>query len=550
MLDLIRAYIADNREALAQDPDKLAIVKRLVAKQTAEDRFIAADPKLSQAFVRIDRVFPGAPVSLFGQEVPSLAHNRISIHLGMDDPETGERVPGKSLLTVLLSEEALSNLMMNQNRGSTATWMTAESALGWPLGPFRAEAAGNPEHELSDRIAHLADAAMERLAALRQKAARNRLPWTKAAQDDLLRNLDLGRDARDVEFHLGRHLEVLQQRQVQAQVEAAHTALHIDSVLEARDRLLLAPPDRIERDATEFAAERLANPMLDALIENRDEAERALLLEIVWHGLRRFLEAQGLEHPGTEFPGENGLAASLRMARASSEAIEEARNLCRLHVDLTNEHRQATRDGRSPWMLTGGISAVSGWQQGFHSDFSRQGSHFFTLTIEAAAPLEEHGLHRLRAFCEVVSLHLTAEDLMTVLRGHPSGGFTRCTLEHVFGRRIETAPYENRFDKRIGATATSDEGKLDAAQKEAMARVRNCVAAGIRTADDRSQLVEALDALALVHETSLKRRAAEARAAGADLSAMVEEDIRGALETVMSQVTDRNGGKDRIDFRP
>ena len=550
-IDLIRDYIVDHKEQLESQPEKLRILKRHVQIEKSYDAVLGSDPKLCQAFIRIDRVFPGEPVPLFGQDVPSMAHNRISIWLGADDPETGARVPGKPLLTCLLSEESMSNLMFNQNRGETKTWLTAETALGWALGPCQAKTHPAAELRTMDRIDETADASIRGLQATTDKIRKAKLPWTKSFHEDMGRRFDPQRDVSDFSFHLKLHLEAEQQRQVQTQVQAAHMALHMSSVLAAREQLLLAPPEKIERGPAEFDAERQHNPMLQTLMERIEDDEREVLLEVLHHAMQKFHTKIGRAFSPDSVPNEKTMRSLLGYTDRDSKLSDEWAHLYELYQELTNEHRREARKHRTPWMLTAGLSAVSGWSEGLHSDFSRLGSHYHTLTISVAQEHDDYGTKRLRSLKEILSIELTSEDLMTAFRGHPSGDFTRCTLRHLFGTMVPRASYSNRFDKTVSeATAMKDTG-VDDEVKSLVRKVRTRIHVGIRTAADRDQLLVDLEALQSAHREMIVDRAAKSREAATEISNMVQDDIRQALTGVLSQIAiDRDDPIDLLGMAP
>ena len=514
--------------------DDLKIAARIVKAEQARDAFFASDPRASQGFIRVDRVFASDPVALFGQTAPSLAHNRISIHRGMDDPDTGERVPGDAIFTALLSEASLTNLMMNQNRGETDVAMTTESANGVRLGPFTPDRA-QYDDLFEDMLSRTSGQTSENISALITSISQAKLPLSAKASETLINTLRRVGNADDTVFVLERHLQNLANERVQYQVEAAHTAFHIGSVLGARESTLqLGAPEG--PTPVDIARERVHNPILNALTCTFDDDECRVMAAAVRVSIAKICDKLAITYDPT---GDMHGSRFKKDFLTRDETIKkQVVTLCILLNTCENTSVIERRSQTTPWQVTGVITSTQGEFSGLHSDFARVDSGYFRLSLATASEEVSFGNPKIRSGDEFLNLVLTSEDLMMALRGHPSGDFTRCTLLRCFGNAVPHEDYINRFDAVIKTDSDLSKGPEHDSVNACLAQIRASVSSGITTRAHRDALVKDLHDLRVAVNYFVASKHNKARHNAAEISEMVRTDLLEVIDQIRLSVPD------------
>lgn len=475
------------------------------------DRIHGHDPDLCQAFLKIERVFSDRPVHLLGEEVPSLAHNRLSVFFGKRDPETGERVPGREMMSMLLSERALCGLMMRTNRSETDAAMTAERVYGRSVLDMDHRPDDFAGRALEEGIARVAARPGEAIAACRAHLNKAGLPLPKKTVVEIasLLSRDITRRG-DFAFLLERHVENIQKRSVAARIEAAHTVLHADRVIEAVDRPRLSAPAPDE-----------ATRAHRAFLDSPDTELSALLVRACDHEIDARLRLHKLRRE--DFPdGFSSPSARIRLREAGlSEKMAE---LDRMRRGLAPE---LVAD-RPAGLLIGAVNFVQGSRGGGHSDLVTVSNDHVRLTVETAEFAESFGNRRLRARAQILDFEMSTEDLMLLLRGHPDGRPVRCNLIRFAGRPVEQRPYANAFDRSIEEAVRgigSEDGRIEALRKEILKRLE----AGVTRKAQRGEIEELLEDLGQRLDRMVADRSAAVRERAVDLEAQDRELLRQAL---------------------
>jgi len=507
--------------------DDRALLRDFIAAEMEVDLIPSEDPRASQVFLRLERVFAARPVDLAGEEVPSLAHNRLTLHLGSDDPETGERVPGPALLSCLLSERALSSLMMRPNRGDPDVAMTAEAVLGTPVPEPRRDDGSFLLSALEAGLDSVSRRPLDLLQVLRKTAVDSRLPFSRKALEcmkTLLQRDPLSRG--DFAFILERHVENLQKRNVASRVEAAHTVLHADRVLEAIDN----PAIEGSVGEVEFS------PLARALLQDPDDRLADLLVAACQHYVARRLQAWGVSPD--DFP--DGLARSdFRLERALShggcaepkQVVAEISSVLQARDGFLRSMQRPKEGRRPPQLLTASLSHVQGVSGGGHSDLVTTGNAMIRLSISRAEETEGFGNKGIRETSQIAEIEMTPEDAVLLLRGHPDGGGVRCNLLRLTGRRVEQAPHVNAFQAEISATS-GDPDLADPEVDRIWRELRRRVEKGISRKAEKEDLLNLLDALEARLSDSVEERCETVREKARLLEDMAREDLRGALSSL------------------
>lgn len=502
LIDLIRSYLSENRETIAADGVQIAGLRRLVAAEKARLTFLRADPRLSQGFLRVERVASGEPVALWGSDVPSHAFNRIEIFAGRDDPESGKRLPGERLVSMLLTEGDLTNLIMRQNRGDNDVCVTLESAGTFDLGPFEGE-ADDPRGGMEGNLQDTRDSFEARVPAIAERLRGARLPLSAKLIGELVRDLGATDMSQNFSYHIESYHEVLSKKLVALQIEATHTALNASRIMAAREALRLAPPEPVQSASEErLAAERLVNPVLNACAGYYDPSEIEALLPVLEWRFARLGPELGMAEIDPSTIGPHGRHLKSHVQRVKPSLTEEVDWLCSLHNRLTNPHVRAAESARSPRMLTVSTSLVSGSRHGLHSEFGRVGHDLLTFRVATAGRDEDHGRSRVREVRQIVELRLTPEEFMLAVRGHPSGEPVRCDISWALGGVVDCIDYVSDADLEIDRSAS--DMKAEAKESRRMAKdIAARIRAGVSNRSERDAILGDLAAM----ERTVRREA-------------------------------------------
>lgn len=423
----------------SQDTPKIQLArdlqKALNSVKGLESRF----DELAHAFVRIEKAVSPRPIPLFGQAVPSLAFNRLSIHFGRWNSETENWQPGDEIISTLISERSLSTLLFRQNMSSSLDriCLTTESTLGRRLRPYVAEtdlfrqAARNEIADTQDEILSELQDCIDKVESASGK-------MTRSALEDLERVLKHTTSQNTVSFYLQRHAGNLNRERIDMIIEAATAVTNARRIAEAA-----TAPLQIERSADpseiqDIEQERLVNPVLFAILDTYTVEECALLSDLltdVWtdlsarHGLL-IEEAEG-RLPDAKFKDGS------RLSYKEQDIIrEEARTVLRARSSLLNENLLARRAQANPYHLTARMNVIHGDTTHIHSSNLDDTHVFQTLTISGARLSGRFAEPAVDETSTVLTLEITHDDLMTALRGHPAGEMIPCSVTYIAGASV------------------------------------------------------------------------------------------------------------------
>lgn len=527
--------LLENWLPFAASSDEAAIVRRIIAKQEARQELLDR-PRLSHAFMRLDRVFSREPVNLFGHVVGSVAFNRLSLHAANADPATGDTVPGPCLFTGLIGEEMLSRLIMNRNRGESEACITGETLMGHDLGPWHGRMP-DPEALFEAEIS--SEARRDRRAQARELNAmisNLRKPLGKRNADALSDKIRRLSHIRDFRFEAERFIENAEKQRISVQVEAAHTALNIGRIMRDPFDAQISGPASPEPGQP---ASRIDNPLLD-VFSGKDPEEARIIASAARRAIAVWLDRLGLDQD-TYDPAQDPHGKQLRhkiMAANANEKTAAAEWLCGLISQAENPHILQRERATSPWCMTASLTEVNGAVHGLHSDLMTRGSSSMRLSIATAVPETSFGEVKIRAGREIIELEMMPGDLMMLLRGHPSGDFMRCTLKRLCGAGLATQPYTNRIDRLLQSGATEPEGANPDPDdpgnhvREALMLIED----GLRNASQREafcRLVERItDQVEQAENRNLFRRRADLHAA----QSVIRDDFE-AISDMLSRET-------------
>ena len=551
LLDAINHYL----KYYAPENSEIDVLHRMRARQQAHKVFQDSfDSQMNQAFIRIERVTSAEPVHLFGQHVPSYAFNRISVNRGMND-ETGQRVPGNSLLTALISEESLARLMLSTNRTSNRIALTLESALGEMLPTDRRHTRKTSNTLLEERID---ENHQKRILALFQLKTRinelDKAPGKKTSEEyiDVLDRIR----RTDTSFMLQRHSENLGNDMVQYRTEAANAALNIAGLLKDAERLkLLEGPEPDPADITDVEMARNGNPLLDHAMKLYRPEEALICRKAVLSWLEDQINKnfpEGLDYD-LEESDPQGQRLNRLMNRNDGNKVnfELLGKLAGLASTLGNSHSNEDRAKADGYGLTASVSRVSGGNiNNLHSSVPVTEHEQFSLRISTGIIEEDFGNEGIRESGTFLELGLSTEDLMTALRGHPTGDFTPCSLDWLESKRINRISYRTELNREIDEAATADRSDrpesgnadYDRSRFECYLRdAKSILREGSRTAVERRRLKGLLTQAYDIIENVLKDEADEIMARADRMNNHVGTMARSAMSSINDHVREEHG---------
>ena len=538
---------------------EIDVLHRMRARQQAHKDFQDSfDELMNQAFIRIERVTSAKPVLLFGQHVPSYAFNRISISRGMNDEKTGQRVPGDSLLTALISEESLARLMLSTNRTNNRIALTLESALGEMLPTDERHTRKTSNTLLEESIDENHKNRM--LALYKLKTRVNELDKApgKKLSEDYIHVLDKIRRI-DTSFMLQRHSENLGNDMVQYQTEAANVALNIASLLKDAERLkLLEGPEPDPADITDVELARNGNPLLDHAMELYRPEEALICRKAVLSYVGDQINKDFPE--GLDYDIEVSDPQGKRLNRVINESDRNGVNfellmkLVNLASTLGNSHSNETRTKADGYGLTASVSRVSGGNTNdLYSSVPVTEHDQFSLRISTGIIEENFGNQDIRESKTFVELGLSTEDLMMALRGHPTGEFTPCSLDWLGSKKINRISYKTELNREIDEAATADRSdrsdrsesgtadydrsEFEGLLQDAKTILRN----GARTAGDRRELQDLLTRAYDVIGNVLKNEADEIISRADRMNSHARTRVRSAMSSFNDHVEKEHG---------
>jgi len=434
-------------------------------------------------YIMVEREFSPTPVNLFGQDVASLAHTRISIHRARPDSATGMQGPGEIVYSGLISEKALTEAVLLSNRGegqpmTTKTLGNFEVPARMRIEARTKRSANSYNDEKKKRI----EDGLARIEAFLSTGPVRSSPELR----DLAASMRyVVRDISSTGFILDRHLEEMSKLRTEVLTEAAHAALHADKVIAAlsRQRIALAPPSPV--DLVEASGH---HPMLDAVLDIVDADHKELIAILV---------LAEIEAIGENFPALLGWICETPDGRSVRFPEARERSLCLYSGDQTQEGSakktvdelantwnhtfnpwiDAVRALRDPGQASLSVSNRSGWTGDIHSSLPPSNGSYFSLMIRAAWEEQSLGSTDVRsASMPLVEIEIVAEDLMTALRGHPTGAPVPCSIRGLCGVYRDPAPrpvheITARIDKSEKETLMTDEVLALTAAIEALNRL-------------------------------------------------------------------------------
>ena len=521
------------------EPGEQHIVARLKRREDAQNAIVPDTPHASRGFLRIERVANAVPVSLFGQSVRSFAHNRIAVCFGVEG-EGGETVPGAPLMTALISEESLAQLMMSPNRSNKNIALTAETWLGEVM-PEWCDEKSSPDSLLDTAMDETLSSRRGAVDALKRIGRDLKAPLSKSGQRDMKNLLDQVLAKGDAKFRLERHSDNLQRILVQNRVEASTAALNIDGIARSAqsEPLLLEGVSQI----TNPEMARDINGMLNAAMERYTPQEAEVYFKATVIYMQKILDEYFPDCnyvPGSDDPHGQILRSALR--NGDRDRVRQLEQLANLAANLVNPHVNELRAAADGHGLTASCAFIAGGDFALHASFPSADRGYFSMRIETATIENDFGNEKIRDGSLIVELGLSPEDMMTALRGHPTGADIPCSIDNVAGISLSRPKLESDLEaivKSGASNATVKEAltELMDLTSEAMALIKG----GAKRAADRKLLENLLERIDLSMETYSAFELREVQDRAGRMNNIVRDMNRNSLQAINDYVLARNG---------
>jgi len=519
--------------------DDQKILTRLRARLDAQEAILPDTAHAGRGFLRIERVAKAEPVSLFGQSVRSFAHNRIVIHFGAEGDD-GETVPGAPLMTALLSEESLAQLMMSPNRSNALVALTAESWLGEAMPEWGTQKT-SPDALLDEAMESTLQSRRRAMDGLKVMSAEIKGAIPKAGQSEMKILLSQVIAKGDAKFRLKRHAENLQRLLVQSRVEASTAALNIEGIA----RAVHSEPVLLEggSEITDPTLARDRNGLLNAAMERYTPEEARVAYEATISYMKKVIDE---DHPGSTYvPGSDdphGQKVRSAFRDAERDQVKLLEGLAGLAASLANPHineRRAAADGHS---LTASCAFIEGGDHALHSSFPSADRGYFALRIETAFVENSVGNEKIRDGSRVVELGLSPEDMMTALRGHPTGANIPCSIDNVAGIAIEREELPGDLEVAItGGSADRNVAEAAMELETLISEATMIIEAGAKRAADRKQLADLIDRIDLAMEAYCGHELRDVQTRAGGMNSVVQDMNKSALQAINEYVLDRHG---------
>lgn len=437
------------------DKTQETILENLAARQAAHRAACWPDKSSTShsAFAEIERIYTQTPVVLFGQDSPSLAHNKLTVRRAVED-ENGDLVPGDRLISVLISEQAMTRLLFSSNRGSNETPATAAALDGIDLPAYKK--AGNTRDEAFQtskaKVQKKLDSIIDNLKAKTTVGA------SAKAKKETLESIDALKSylqtSGELSFYLQRRQDSYSAKRIDLLSEAAHAALHAQKITDSP--LLLTDQRGLDLDSA-----RAQSAMLDGLLDFYTEEETEALAALMALEANRLVETYNTLTPAM-FSDANGLKwPENRAVPSYSDAKKDVERTRSLANSVLNPHVKEGRSKLTAFEMGMSITQIHGWSGFLHSSLPATDDTYFTWKIAGAYEEEQFGTSEIRGqHSSTLEFCITSDDMMMLLRGHPTGKPTPVTLRVVGGYYQHTPDIhpkaENSIPKAVASAVRND----------------------------------------------------------------------------------------------
>lgn len=524
----------------APTEDKAAVKAKLIAAEERREQILADKHRYQRSFFTLEKVNSDTPVDLYGQAVPSVSYNRLSIF----DHE------GNPLLAVRFSEQALCNLMFGANR-SDRTPLTCESVEGRALAPFRRDAAQYDVDQGLQRIIEemggVGKLSGDQLEALISKKG----PLSKAASESIqscLKNCyGYATGHSSQRFLLERHLNNLTAVRNDIQIEAVNALTQQGK----KQAYLPAPGVDVECARDDSRMIRVMTPL--------QAIERTVLQKALLQNLKRTLDQYGIQYEPELFLDTSKLRRFRdqvkdwgRQFSFSDSNRAEAVAALEAYEGLINEYFNPYIAEKDELSVPQHLVCTTSLHQshGFmtHSEYEVDEQSVLELKISTGYIEDFYGNAQLREIDQIIQIEIVREEFVNALRGSVGDERFRCSMNYYAGVYLPWDHPQERPDplKALLDEHADDNDALVAELMECIKVVNTLLEAGVTRKEHKQTLVDQLERVDGLMDQIVERRQTEVIRAGRVMSDKMKADIQTSLSRSMHHLELSDVEKDRI----
>jgi len=520
--------------------EEVSAKDRLIASEDRRHQILADKYRYQRSFFTLEKVNSDTPVDLYGQAVPSVSYNRLSIF----DHE------GQPLLSVRFSEQALCNLMFGANR-SERTTMTCESVDGQPLSPYRRDAA---EYDVDAGLQRIVDEMgnsqtfdAEQLETILEKKGPLGKQDAKNIQHALKGRYGYATGHSNQRFLLERHLNNLTSVRNDIQIEAIN-ALTLHGKTQA---YLPAAGIDLNMARNESQAIREMTPL--------EDIERVVLQKALVQSLKATLDKYGIEYEPEELL-QASLSRGIREKvkawgrrfsfsdpnRALAE--EELEGYTGVINEYFNTHIAQKNTQKVPQQLVcvSSLHKAHGFMT--HSDYEVDEQSVLELKISTGSTDDFYGNVQFNDIDQVIEIEIVREEFVNALRGSVGGERFRCATNHYAGVYLPWDHPEERADplKELLEEHADDNNELVKELSNQIKAANALLNEGVSRKEQKQALVNILELVNVLMESLGDRRQAEVVRAGRAMSDKMKAQIQESLSRSMNHLELSGAERDRV----
>ena len=423
---------------------------RLLARYQTRDT-IGANPveKMASSF-SIEVVNSHAPIDLFGQAVPSLKMNKLSFF---------DR-NGDHMLSFLMSEQAICNLLFDSNRSDRVP-ATAIEADGFSLPTWRHD----PEvYKLKNRVMNMReDHTPVKMAKYFEEIENSKGAIKKSTLSEIERIIhnrasDLSSN-RTIDFYMERHMENLTAAKCDVLTEFANAA-----TMHSSNQMYMLNTDYLPFDVDEL---RQHHPMIEALNGFETEAEIAIMQKAIQQAVKATFENARLTQQAENYnPTEGGdyhceaknhrsaiWDLNPRLARDEEDELEENLGILnRLANSYFNKHvlKKWHRPEMQQLCIESSIRESHGAY--LNTEYNYGDQRIIEIRIDRGYIEDFYGKPQLQDTDNVMTVCIVREDFLSALRGSIGNQLFPCTTRTYAGVYLDA----HKLADGIGQKALND----------------------------------------------------------------------------------------------
>lgn len=445
---MVAKLIAEHKDKLA--PELQQTANKFLAKKKAIDTAISEN-NLSHCVIQIEQVRMDKPATLFGQSAKSLSCNRINVYTGKYSKERHEFMPDKHVLSALLSERSLSNMLLNTARSAPEP-ITFTKALGSDIQPIQSQRT-NTIDQVKRELKDLMDSRLGKInnaieAVSESIQARNAME--KRKKEYIYGAINSATNVQeDTLFYLKRLREGLSS-------DVSDIRTEVTNVMQIQNSNHVT---KLELPSPTQAEDQHENAVKSSILGYYTEEEERMIKAVCDMELSKIAKDNGFEYTEDLYdaPAKNFV---MKLPFNAREEKKHVAKVCFMRNDVTNV---SILESRRNLTLQNGcinISRINGRCDEVFSEYETDVDAYFEIYISSAISESFYGNHSIREAEPLITIRITQDDLLNAIRGNFNNGNTPCTIARFCK---ENVPFKK--DYKDSASKIIEESGIDVADE-------------------------------------------------------------------------------------